>query len=108
MPHGWIPGCPGIDHEERPASSGRSEHQSMKQRPLAARVSNLRPTAINRVLREVRQVQEEGRSVVSLLRGQPDTPTPAHIVEAAERALRHGRTGYADNQGEPLLRLAVA
>src|SRR3954453_7723842 len=75
---------------------------------LASRVSNLRPTAVNRVLQEVRQFQAQGRSVVSLMRGQPDTPTPAHIVEAAIRALKDGRTGYADNQGEPALRQAVA
>src|SRR5205807_6465037 len=42
------------------------------------------------------------------MRGQPDTPTPAHIVEAACRALRDGRTGYPDNQGEPALREAIA
>jgi aspartate/methionine/tyrosine aminotransferase len=42
------------------------------------------------------------------MRGQPDTPTPAHVVEAAVRALRAGRTGYADNLGEPGLRRAVA
>jgi aspartate/methionine/tyrosine aminotransferase len=41
------------------------------------------------------------------MRGQPDTPTPAHIVEAAYQALREGRTGYADIQGEPRLRRAV-
>ena len=74
----------------------------------ADRVSRLRPTAVNRVLHEVRQLQAEGRSVVSLMRGQPDTPTPPHIVEAAARALRDGRTGYPDNQGEPVLRRAVA
>jgi aspartate/methionine/tyrosine aminotransferase len=59
-------------------------------------------------LQEVQQLQAKGRSVVSLMRGQPDTPTPAHIVEAAQRALRDGRTGYADNRGEPTLRRAVA
>jgi aspartate aminotransferase len=42
------------------------------------------------------------------MRGQPDSPTPPHIVAAAERALRDGRTGYPDNQGEPRLRQAVA
>jgi aspartate/methionine/tyrosine aminotransferase len=42
------------------------------------------------------------------MRGQPDTPTAAHIVEAAEKAMRAGRTGYPDNQGEPALRQAVA
>ena len=45
---------------------------------------------------------------MSLMRGQPDTPTPPHIVEAARKALRDGRTGYPDNQGEPALRRAVA
>ena len=52
---------------------------------LADRVSRLRPTAVNRVLQEVRQLQAEGRSLVSLMRGQPDTPTPPHIVEAARK-----------------------
>ncbi len=76
--------------------------------PIASRVADLRSSAVNRVLAEVRQLQQSGRSVVSLMRGQPDTPTPAHIVAAAERSLRDGRTGYPDNQGEPNLREAVA
>jgi aspartate aminotransferase len=42
------------------------------------------------------------------MRGQPDTPTPSHIVRAARKALQDGRTGYADNKGEPALRRAVA
>jgi aspartate aminotransferase len=72
------------------------------------RISSLRPTAVNRVLQEVRKLQNDGRPLVSLMRGQPDTPTPAHIVESARKALRDGRTGYPDNQGEPGLRRAVA
>jgi aspartate aminotransferase len=42
------------------------------------------------------------------MRGQPDSPTPAHIVEAAQAALHRGRTGYPDQQGEPNLRQAIA
>ncbi len=80
----------------------------MQRARIAARVTGLRPTVVNRVLQEARQVQAEGRSLVSLMRGQPDTPTPAHIVEAVQRAVREGRTGYPDNQGEPELRQAVA
>src|SRR4029450_599085 len=72
------------------------------------RIAALQPTAVNRVLDEVRQYQATGRAVVSLMRGQPDSPTPPHIIEAAERSLRAGRTGYPDNQGEPALRQAVA
>lgn len=71
-------------------------------------ISELRPTAVNRVLQEIRQVQAEGVSVLSLMRGQPDTDTHPQIVGAAKRALRAGRTGYPDNRGEPALREAVA
>src|SRR5262245_61674647 len=74
----------------------------------SSRIEDLRPTAVNRVLDEVRQYQAGGKVAISLMRGQPDSPTPLHIVEAAERALRAGRTGYADNRGEPALRKAVA
>ncbi len=80
----------------------------MNRPPLADRVGGLRPTTVNAVMAESRRLQKEGKSLVSLMRGQPDTPTPAHIVEAACRALRDGRTGYPDNQGEPALREAVA
>ncbi len=74
----------------------------------SSRISLLRPTAVNTVLAEVREARAAGRDIASLLRGEPDLPTPEHIVAAAERALREGRTGYPDNQGEPALREAVA
>jgi aspartate aminotransferase len=74
----------------------------------AARVAGLRATAVNAVLDEARALQRQGRSLISLMRGQPDTPTPAHVVAAAERALHAGRTGYPDMRGEPALREAVA
>lgn len=80
----------------------------MSQPRLAARVAALQPTAVNQVLREVKQLQAEGKDLISLMRGQPDTATAGHIVEAAMRALNSGRTGYPDNQGEPNLRQAVA
>ncbi|MCC6291096.1 MAG: pyridoxal phosphate-dependent aminotransferase [Bryobacterales bacterium] len=76
--------------------------------PLASRVRDLRPTAVNRVLAEVRAAQARGVRTVSLMRGEPDLPTPAHIVEAAARSLRDGRTGYPDNRGELAYREAVA
>jgi aspartate/methionine/tyrosine aminotransferase len=42
------------------------------------------------------------------MRGEPDFSTPDHIVEAAVRALRSGRTKYPDQRGEMGLREAVA
>ena len=74
----------------------------------APRSARLRPTAINTVLAEVRQARAAGTEVVSLMRGEPDFPTPAHIGDAAIQALRAGRTAYPDNRGEPGLREAVS
>jgi aspartate/methionine/tyrosine aminotransferase len=42
------------------------------------------------------------------MRGEPDFPTPTHIVEASIRALRNGRTSYPDNRGEKGFREAIA
>ncbi len=75
---------------------------------LPRRIADLRPTAVNRVLQEVRQLQAQGRDLISLMRGEPMFPTPQHIVEAGEKALRGGLTRYPDNRGEPILRQAIA
>jgi aspartate aminotransferase len=75
---------------------------------LARRAGLMRPTAINTLLADVRRVQANGTQVVSLMRGEPDFPTPAHITDAAVEAVRAGRTRYPDNRGEPRLREAVA
>jgi aspartate aminotransferase len=50
-----------------------------------------------------------GRSdVIHLEVGQPDFPTPPHIVEAAHRAMLDGHTGYTPTAGIPALRVALA
>ena len=82
--------------------------QTASHMPLARRLERLKPTAVNTILQEVRQLRAEGRQPVSLMRGAPDLPTPGHIVTAAQQALADGRTGYPDNRGEPTLREAVA
>ena len=46
--------------------------------------------------------------VITLGRGDPDLPTPPHIVEAANRAMREGRTGLTPVKGLPQLRAAIA
>ena len=49
-----------------------------------------------------------GHDIVNLGIGQPDFPTPPHIVEAAVSALRDGAHGYTPASGLPALREAVA
>ena len=75
---------------------------------VSRRSTLLRPTAVNTVLADIRQAQARGQTVVSLMRGEPDFDTPAHIIEAATRAMKGGRTRYPDNRGEIVLRQAVA
>ena len=60
------------------------------------------------VLVRARALEAQGRSVIHLEIGEPDFPTPAHIVEAAKRALDQGWTHYGPPQGFPELREAVA
>jgi aspartate aminotransferase len=72
------------------------------------RSSLLKPTAINTILAEVRQLWARGEPVISLMRGEPDFRTPQHIIDSATSALEAGRTGYPDQRGEKGLRDAVA
>src|SRR5438093_5331374 len=72
------------------------------------RVSELRPTAVNQILAEVRELEAQGKTVSRLMRGEPDFPTPPHIVETCNRALRFGRTGYPEHRGEKVFREAIA
>lgn len=46
--------------------------------------------------------------VIALGRGDPDLPTPAHIIEAAKAAVRHGQTDPTPVAGLPELRQAIA
>jgi aspartate/methionine/tyrosine aminotransferase len=60
------------------------------------------------VLVRARALEAQGNSIIHLELGEPDFPTPAHIVEAAKRALDEGWTHYGPTQGLPELREAIA
>jgi aspartate/methionine/tyrosine aminotransferase len=60
------------------------------------------------VLARARALEAQGREVIHLEIGEPDFPTPSHIVEAGVRALRDGHTHYCPSAGLPVLREAAA
>jgi len=60
------------------------------------------------VLARATTLAAQGRDIVNLGIGQPDFSTPAHIVEAAVKALRDGHHGYTPATGILPLREAVA
>jgi aspartate/methionine/tyrosine aminotransferase len=60
------------------------------------------------VLARANALAAKGMDVINLGIGQPDFPTPPHIVEAAVKALRDGHHGYTAANGIPELREAVS
>jgi aspartate aminotransferase len=74
---------------------------------LAERMGRLGTESAFEVLARARALEAEGRKIIHLEIGEPDFDTPAHIVEAAERALRDGMTHYCPAPGIPELREAV-
>ena len=60
------------------------------------------------VLARATELAALGRDIINLGIGQPDFPTPKHIVEAAIKALRDGHHGYTPSVGILPLREAVA
>jgi aspartate aminotransferase len=75
---------------------------------LAERIGRLGTETAFEVLARARALEAEGRKIIHLEIGEPDFDTPAHITEAATRALRDGHTHYCPAPGIPELREAVS
>jgi aspartate/methionine/tyrosine aminotransferase len=75
---------------------------------LAERMSRIGTESAFEVLVKARALEQQGRDVVHLEIGQPDCPTPAHVIEAGKRALDEGWTGYGPTAGFPEFREAIA
>jgi aspartate aminotransferase len=56
---------------------------------------------------KARELKAEGKDIIELAAGEPDFPTPSHIIEAAEEAMSRGETKYTDPDGTPALKQAV-
>jgi aspartate/methionine/tyrosine aminotransferase len=74
---------------------------------LAGRMRRLGTESAFAVLAQAQALEAQGRDIVHLEIGEPDFPTPSHIVEAAVEALRDGRTHYVPAPGIAPLRDAV-
>jgi aspartate/methionine/tyrosine aminotransferase len=75
---------------------------------LAERMSRLGTESAFEVLARARALERQGRDIIHLEIGEPDFDTPAHIREAAKRALDAGATHYGPAAGLPELREAIA
>ena len=74
----------------------------------AARVAKVTPSITLAITAKAKAMRAEGLDVCSFSAGEPDFPTPAHVVAAAQQALAEGKTRYGPAAGEPALREAIA
>jgi aspartate aminotransferase len=77
-------------------------------RLTADRLDRISPSLTIAVATKARQLQAEGRDVISLSAGEPDFDTPRNVKQAAIAAIEAGETKYTDVAGTPKLRQAVA
>ena len=75
---------------------------------FAKRVLSIEPSPTVRISDLIADSQGQGKKILSLAIGEPDFPTPAHIVEAAKKAIDDGYTKYTAAPGIRELREAIA
>ena len=80
----------------------------MSEGEIAHRVGALHRSGIRRVMALAAERERLGHKIIHLEVGQPDFPTPPHIIEACFQAARAGAIGYTPNAGITSLREAVA
>jgi aspartate aminotransferase len=78
-------------------------------RRISRRAANVAPSATLAVDAKAKALQAAGEHVIGFGAGEPDFPTPAHIVEAAVEACRDSANHrYTPTGGLPALREAIA
>jgi aspartate aminotransferase len=75
---------------------------------LADRINALEESSTLGMTKMARELAAQGHKVISLSVGEPDFKTPAHICEAAKKAIDDGFHGYSPVAGYPDLRKAIA
>jgi aspartate aminotransferase len=76
---------------------------------ISKRIAAIAESATLKVDAKAKALQAEGKAVISYAAGEPDFPTPAHIVEAAIAAAKDPKNHrYTPAVGLPELREAIA
>ena len=75
---------------------------------LAKRIQALEESSTLGMTKKGRELASQGHQVISLSVGEPDFKTPAHICDAAKKAIDDGFHGYSPVAGYPDLRMAIA
>jgi aspartate aminotransferase len=71
---------------------------------IADRLKNVTVSASVAMTQKARDLAAQGIDVVGLSTGEPDFPTPPHVIDAAYAAACAGDTRYLPTDGTPALR----
>jgi aspartate aminotransferase len=74
----------------------------------ASRIGAIEISEIVRLTEQAATLVAQGKDVVALTTGEPDFPTPAHVIEAANAAATRGETRYPPTLGTAGLRDEIA
>ncbi|WP_421700910.1 pyridoxal phosphate-dependent aminotransferase [Aliiroseovarius sp.] len=74
----------------------------------ATRLNGIELSEIVQISEAARRLRAEGRDILALSTGEPDLPTPPHVVAAAHEAALAGKTKYPPTAGVPKLRAEIA
>ncbi|CAM5761598.1 aminotransferase [Labrys miyagiensis] len=74
---------------------------------ISSRLAVIKPSASMAASQAAKALRAKGVDVIDLGLGEPDFPTPAHIIEAAYQAAKAGQTLYTGANGTPEIRAAI-
>jgi len=78
-------------------------------RGISKRILSIAESATLKVDAKAKALKAQGRPIISFAAGEPDFPTPEHVVEAAVNAVRDpANHRYTPAAGLPVLREAIA
>ncbi len=75
---------------------------------LAERINRLSESQTIKMAKLSRELKAQGEDIIDLSLGEPDFPTPQHIIDAAKKALDDGYTKYTPVAGFLELRQAIS
>src|SRR6185503_5393162 len=76
--------------------------------PISKMAAAVQPSATLAAGAKARQLKAEGKTVFDFSLGEPDFNTPAHICQAATKAMADGHTHYTPAAGIAELRGAIS
>jgi aspartate aminotransferase len=75
---------------------------------ISQALQRIKPSRTTAMTDRATQLREQGKDIISLSVGEPDFPTPPHVIEAAKQALDDGQTKYTPVTGTLQLKEAAA